>query len=111
MQLVSEPTRGGALLDLLFTNREGLVGDVVVGSCLGQSDHEMVELSILGEARKGTSKTAVLEFQRTDFELLRTLVGRVPWEAVLKGRGVQEGWALFKKEILMAQKWSVPTCP
>jgi len=23
MQLVSEPTRGGALLDLLFTNREG----------------------------------------------------------------------------------------
>jgi len=31
MQLVSEPTRGGALLDLLLTNREGLVGDVVVG--------------------------------------------------------------------------------
>ncbi|KAM9591497.1 uncharacterized protein ACIBXB_006298 [Morphnus guianensis] len=26
-QLVGEPTRGGALLDLLFTNREGLVGD------------------------------------------------------------------------------------
>ncbi|XP_052629063.1 uncharacterized protein LOC128134875 [Harpia harpyja] len=25
-QLVGEPTRGGALLDLLFTNREGLVG-------------------------------------------------------------------------------------
>ena len=26
-QLVSETTRGGASLDLLFTNREGLVGD------------------------------------------------------------------------------------
>ena len=78
MQLASEPTRGGAPLDLLFTNREGLVGDVMVRSCLGQSDHEMVEFSILGEARKGASKTAVLDFRRADFELFKTLVGRVP---------------------------------
>jgi len=42
-QLVSEPTRGGASLDLLFTNKEGLVGHVVVGGCLGHSDHEMTE--------------------------------------------------------------------
>ena len=31
MQLVREPMRGAALLDLLFTNREGLVGDVEIG--------------------------------------------------------------------------------
>ncbi|KAK4828578.1 hypothetical protein QYF61_027668 [Mycteria americana] len=42
-QLVSEPTREGAPLDLLFTNREGLVSHVMVGGCLGQSDHEMIE--------------------------------------------------------------------
>ncbi|XP_071886556.1 uncharacterized protein [Anas platyrhynchos] len=100
-----------AIEDLLFTNTEGLVEDVVVGSCLGQSDHEMLEFSILGEARKGTSKTTVLDFRRADFGLLRTLVGRVPWEVVLKGRGVQEGWALLKREILMVQERSVPTCP
>ena len=35
-QLVSEPTRGGAPLDLLFMNREGLVGEVVVGTDIGQ---------------------------------------------------------------------------
>ena len=46
MQLVREPTRGSAPLDLLFTNREGLEGDVEVGGCLGQSDHNMVEFSI-----------------------------------------------------------------
>jgi len=38
-QLVSELTRGGASLGLLFTNREGLVRDVVVGGCLGHSGH------------------------------------------------------------------------
>ena len=55
-QLVREPTRGGAPLDLLLTNREGLVGDVDVKSCLGHSDHEMVELLILGEPGRGAAK-------------------------------------------------------
>lgn len=77
--------------DLLFMNREGLEGDVVSGSCLEQRDHEMLEFSTLGEVRREVSKTAPLDFQRADFELFRTPVGRVPWESVVKGRGVQEG--------------------
>lgn len=34
MQMASEPTREVAVLDLLFVNRRGLVGDVTVGSNL-----------------------------------------------------------------------------
>ncbi|KAK4824952.1 hypothetical protein QYF61_021640 [Mycteria americana] len=98
-QLVSEPMREGTPLDLLFVNREGLVGDVTVGGCLGQSDQEMIEILILGEVRRGVSRTAPLDFRRADFGLFRSLVDRVPWEAVLKGKGVQEGWTFFKKEI------------
>ena len=52
-QLTREPTRGGALLDLLFTDREGLVGDVKIQGCLGKNDCEMVEFSVLGEAGGG----------------------------------------------------------
>ena len=37
--------------------------------CLGLSDHEMVEFSILGGVRRGNSKTATLDFRRADFEL------------------------------------------
>ncbi|KAK4822039.1 hypothetical protein QYF61_006952 [Mycteria americana] len=43
-QLVSEPTREGAPLDLLFVNREGLVSHVMVEGHLGQSDHEMIRV-------------------------------------------------------------------
>ncbi|KAK4820693.1 hypothetical protein QYF61_003613 [Mycteria americana] len=96
-QLVSEPTREGAPLDLLFTNREGLVSHVMVGGRLGQSDHEM-----------GVSRTATLDFRRADFGLFRRLVDRVPWEAALKGKGVQEGWTLFKEKVLKAQDQAVP---
>jgi len=42
-QLVSELTREGTLLGLLFVNWERLVGDVMVGGCLGHSNHEMIE--------------------------------------------------------------------
>ncbi|KAK4810498.1 LOW QUALITY PROTEIN: hypothetical protein QYF61_004278 [Mycteria americana] len=55
-QLVREPTRGGALLDLLFTNREGLVGDVVVGGRLGLSNHDMTEFSIRGKKGQATQE-------------------------------------------------------
>ena len=102
--------QGGALLDLLFTNRKELVGDVKVGDCLGQSDHEIVEFSILGDAGRVTGKTAVLNFQRADFDLFRMLVAWVPGDSLLKGKGVQEAWMLLKMEILKAQGQAVPEC-
>ncbi|KAK4825063.1 hypothetical protein QYF61_023067 [Mycteria americana] len=100
--------KGRGPLDLLFVSREGLVGDVMAGGHLGHSDHKMMEFLILGEVRRGVSRTATLGFRRADFGLFRSLVGRVPWEAVLSGKGVQEGWTFFKKEILKAQEQAVP---
>lgn len=38
-----DPTRRGVLLDLVLTEKEGLFGDVQVGSIIGCSDQEMVE--------------------------------------------------------------------
>jgi len=68
----------------------------------------MVEFSILGGVRRGNSKTATLDFRRADFELLRRLVGRVPWGSVLESKGVQDGGLLFKKEVLKVQEQAVP---
>lgn len=51
-QVVSEPTRKGALLDLLFVNREELMEDVMARGCLGHSDCEMLEFKIFSVMRK-----------------------------------------------------------
>ncbi|GAB0204739.1 hypothetical protein GRJ2_002939500 [Grus japonensis] len=99
-QLVTEPARASAPLDLLLANR-GLVGDVMVGS--HHSGYEVIEFLILGEVRSGVSRTATLDFRRAEFGPFRSLINRVPWEVVLRGKAVQEGWKLFKKEILKAQ--------
>lgn len=48
MEILRELTRKGAHLDLLFGNREGFMGKVVIGDCLSHSKHKVVELQIIG---------------------------------------------------------------
>lgn len=79
-EVVKKQAREGVPLDLLLANREGLGGDVMVGGCLGHSDHKIIEFLIFGEARKAVSRTATLDFQKADFGPFRDLVARVPWD-------------------------------
>ena len=65
---------------------------------------------ILGAVRRGASRITTLDLQTAAFGLFRSPVDRVPWGAVLKGNGVQEGWTLFKEEILKVQEQAVPMC-
>lgn len=58
-QLVCEPVRQDALLDLLIVSREGTVGEVVVRGCLRY--HEIKEFSVLGQGRRGFSRPASLD--------------------------------------------------
>ncbi|KAK4806138.1 hypothetical protein QYF61_001061 [Mycteria americana] len=109
-QVLGEPTRKDALLDLLFVNGEGLVGDVMVGGCLGHSDHEMVELKIFSVMRKKDSRVATLDFRRANFKLLGELISRVPWESAFEGLGVHECWSAFKNHLLEAQEQAIPLC-
>jgi len=67
MQVVEEPTRKDALLDLVLTNKEGLVEDVKVGGRLGCSEHEMVEFRILHGGSRAISRIKTLDLRRANF--------------------------------------------
>ncbi|KAK4828701.1 hypothetical protein QYF61_000539 [Mycteria americana] len=51
LQVIEDPMRRDALLDLVLATKEALVGDVNVKASLGCSDHEMMEFRILGTGR------------------------------------------------------------
>ncbi|KGL93213.1 hypothetical protein N301_01878, partial [Charadrius vociferus] len=50
-----------------------------------------------------------LDFGRADFGLLKNLLGMVPWDEALEGRGAQESWLVFKDHLLQAQERCIPT--
>ena len=45
-KVMSEPATRGALLDPLFEDKKGVVGELTVGGCFGSGDHELVEFNI-----------------------------------------------------------------
>ncbi|GAB0195034.1 mitochondrial enolase superfamily member 1 [Grus japonensis] len=69
----------------------------------------MVEFRILKAARRACSKLTTLDFRRADFGLFRDLLGRIPWDKALEGRGAQDSWLIFKGHLLQAQERCVPT--
>jgi len=99
MQVLEEPTRKGALLDLVLTNKEGLVEDVKVGSRLGCSDHEMVEFKILRGGSRAISRIKTFDLRRVNFGLFKELLRGILWARALEGRGVHECWSLFKESL------------
>ncbi|GAB0183945.1 mitochondrial enolase superfamily member 1 [Grus japonensis] len=108
LQVIEEPMRRGAMLDLILTNKEGLVGDVKLKGSLGCSDHKMVEFRILRAARRACSKLNTLDF-REQTGLFRDLLGRIPWDKALEGKGAQDSWLILKLHLLQAQERCIPT--
>ena len=71
MQAVEEPTRKGALLDLVLTNKEGLVEDVKAGDRLSCSDHDIVEFRIPCGGSRAISRIKTLDFRKANFGLFK----------------------------------------
>lgn len=94
-------------LDLGFVSRDGLVPALMLRGHLGPSNHELIVTLFLGE---GWVLAELPPYTSGGQTVFRRPVVRVPWEAVLKGKGVQEHWTFFKKEILEVYKQTVPTC-
>ncbi|KAK4829843.1 hypothetical protein QYF61_006853 [Mycteria americana] len=74
LQVIERPRRRHVLLDLILTNKEGLVGEVKVKGSLGCSVHEMVESRILKARRKVKSKLTTLDVRRADLGLFKDLL-------------------------------------
>ena len=78
LQVIEEPVRRGAMLKLVLTNKEGLVGSVKLKGSLGCSDHEMVEFKILRAARRAHSQLVALDCRREALGLFRDPTQTIP---------------------------------
>lgn len=94
-QVIKE-TRKDALLDLIFINNKGLVGDMKVRDTLGCSDKDMMEFRMPRGKNKANSRSTALDMRRADLGLFSDLLGGIVWDRVLERREVQEDWLIFR---------------
>ena len=68
------------------------------------------EFTVLRDMGQAKSKIRMLNFGKASFQLFKELVNKIPWESVLKGKGTEQSWQIFRKAFLRAQELSIPRC-
>ncbi|PKU36007.1 nedd4-binding protein 2-like 2 [Limosa lapponica baueri] len=109
-QKIDSPTQGNVILDLIVTNTSELIRDVKIGGNLGCSDHALVEFTVLRDTCRTRSVVGTLSFRKTNLQVFKELVKRTLWEMVLRDKGAEQSWQIFKDAFHRAQELSIPRC-
>lgn len=96
-------------MDLVLTKAEEIIKGDKTGGSLGCSDCALVEFGILRNVGLAKSRVRTLNFQGANFRLFKELMDDISWEAVLRDKGVEESWLLFKNALLGAQELPHPS--
>ncbi|CAM5118465.1 unnamed protein product [Natator depressus] len=107
-QVVAEPTRGDAILDLVLVSSEDLIEEMVVGDNLGLRDHELIQFKPNGRINKNRSVSRVFDFKRANFKKLRKLVREVDWTKELVDLKAEEAWNYFKSKLQKLSEVCIP---
>lgn len=101
-QVVHEPTRDAALLDLILTSEESLVEEVRVDENLADSDHNIIRFSlkVVSEPKLQINNEKVLDFRNGSFTKFREMFNEIDWDKEFEGQNCFMMWECLKK-ILM----------
>jgi len=56
----------------------------------------LVEFTLLRDTEKARGIVNAPDFRKADFQVCKELVSRTPWESVLRVRGAEQTWQIFK---------------
>ena len=98
-QHVTEPTRyregqTPSTLDLVLTNEEGMIANLMYLPGIGLSDHIclMIDLRMYTEQ---TPNTARYKYHRGDYYGMNQELNNIDWETQLEGKNTEESWTYF----------------
>jgi len=106
-QYVSESTRGKNILDLVLSNDESLIRDILVTEPFASSDHDSIEFAI--ECAANPPPTPFKDFLNSDFVQIRSYLMRVPWGIEFSlCTTIDQYWDLFTNHLNSAIDNFVP---
>lgn len=107
-QLVRKPTRGKYILDLVFCSDPEMVEDLEVSCPVANSDHNLMVFKVV-RGKWGIVKMGeVYRYQKGNYREIRSGIRDGCWVQKLGEKAVQDGWNLFRKELLKLRDMWVP---
>ena len=71
-------------------------------------DHALLKIVISKNMGLVKSIVRSLNFRSPNFGLFKKLLDKIPWETVLRDKGMEQSWQHFKVAFLRVQKLSIP---
>ena len=108
-QHVDKPTRDNNILDLILSTTENLVNDVNVGPVFSTSDHRIITFSIVIKTSPvKDSKEKVPDYQRANFNKLRSLLHNADWSETILETDINKSWEAFTTILKNAVSSCIP---
>ena len=112
-QHVTAPTRyregrSPSLLDLLFTNEEGMLSCLEYFPGLGKSDHVILRFQLNCYSSQVDSSTKRLNFNKANFSQLREMLDEVNWQC-LATLDIDSGYKFFRDTLSSVVSACVPS--
>ena len=110
-QNILEPTRARgdanpSILDLIMSNEEGMVSDILIQNPIGKSDHSTISFTFQGHS-KSKSTNLKRDYNKADYKSMKAMLN-INWEELLKNKCVEEQWTLLSSKINEAIEKYVP---
>ena len=94
-------------LDLVFTDCEEIIEELLVEAPIGKSDHFSLLMKLSASITK-VNKTPRRNFRKTDTNVLKKELKEINWDDELQGKDVNESWLKIKSKIEEAIEKSTP---
>ena len=110
-QFINEPTHiKGNILDLLLTNRPGLLSNINVqenGVCF--SDHASIFFTLNQNVpRKKPTKRKLYNFKKANWVGLNHMLRCINWSNLFYGKDIHSAWNLFKSKLDQCIRVNIP---
>jgi hypothetical protein len=112
-QHVRKPTHFRALqktniLDLVMTNEEGMIGDIMLSEPIGKSHHTVLNWKMKCYSEKLESEVTKYCYDKGNFNEIRRHLQAVDWKAELENKSVEQMWERISEKIIDEMNTDVP---
>ncbi|KAK3098476.1 hypothetical protein FSP39_019799 [Pinctada imbricata] len=97
-----------AILDLIFTNEEGMIENLEHKPPLGKSDHDVLSFNLKCTNQDRPCQSEKPCFFKGDYDTIKTKLSSFDWEQELCAGGIEDSWERFTDIIQDTIKENIP---